>query len=96
MNLCSVMVGVRTRVTHVNKGTNMYVRNEDINVLRTTADTVPYFKVLVHPANGCAYAVFNDQYDLIEYDNRFTGHFCDCAIICYGGYMNAFELGPLH
>ena len=51
--------------------------------------------IVIEHADGIAYAVFNDGNDLVFYEEMLPQIFQECPIVCFGGYMNAFELGRL-
>lgn len=73
-----------------------YLEHSDINVVRTSAYSEPECRVMILPDEIVGHAVFLDQWELEEFKNRFPHVFDGCQIVCYGGYYNAFELGPIH
>jgi len=81
-----------------------YVQNGDIIVMRTSAGPDPVFRVFSLPVSLSEdeyalvwYAVFENEDARREFSRRYTNVFDDSLpIVCYGGYMNAYEIGPMH
>jgi hypothetical protein len=46
--------------------------------------------------DGVYYAVFPDEAHAVFFDQTYPLYFRECYQVCFGGYMNAFELGKLH